>query len=461
MMSKLRPDLLHDAVDYADRWVAHQQDRKDFPGAVVAIRHEDQLLLSKAYGHADLERQIPMTPGHIFRVASHSKTFTATAIMQLVERGALRLDDRIADSVPWLREKDDLASVTIRQLLNHSAGIVRDGIDADHWLLDHPFPDHDALRRLVEDGGRVLNPNEGFKYSNIGYGLLGMVIEAASGLSYHEYVKRHIIQPLGLADTGPELDAHAEARLATGYTVRQYGRPRRPLPHVATGALASATGFYSTAEDLCRYAAAHFPGDTTLLSDASKREMQQPYWKAEQTDRHYGLGFVVTDTDERRLVGHSGGFPGFITQTMFDPKERLVAVVLTNDSGGPADLLMRGIMSIIEFAHKERNGIPKGFDDQRRRFTGRFANEGGVTDVAAFGDTLFALSPDADNPVQATDTLVVEDEQTLRMTEASGFASRGEAIHYTHDAEGSITKIIAGGITSYPLEIFLRLPVRE
>jgi len=460
-MSKLQPDPLRDAVDYADRWVAHQQDRKDIPGVVVAIRHEDRLLFAKGYGHADLERHLPMTPGHIFRIASHSKTFTATAIMQLVERGALRLDDRIADSIPWLREKAGLLDVTIRQVLNHSAGIVRDGIDADHWLLDHPFPDHDALRHLTEDGGRVLDPNEGFKYSNIGYGLLGMVIEAASGLSYHEYVKRHIIQPLGLADTGPELDAHAEARLATGYTVRRYGRPRRPLPHVTTGALAAATGFYSTAEDLCRYAAAHFLGDDTLLTDASKREMQQPYWKPEQSDRHYGLGFVVTDTDERRLVGHSGGFPGFITQTLFDPKERLVVVVLTNDSSGAADPLMRGIMSIIEFAHKPRTGPNQGFGDQRARFTGRFANEGGVTDVALFGDTLFALSPDADNPVQVTDTLAAEDAHTLRITEAPGFGSRGEAIRYTHDAEGKITRIVAGGITSYPLDIFLRHPVRD
>ncbi|HXT36289.1 MAG TPA: serine hydrolase domain-containing protein [Chloroflexota bacterium] len=458
-MSKLQPNLLHDAVDYADRWVAHQQDWKDLPGVVVAIRHEDQLLLAKGYGHADLERHIPMTPGHIFRVASHSKTFTATAIMQLVERGALRLDDRLADSIPWLRDKAGLSDVTIRQVLNHSAGIVRDGIDADHWQLDHPFPDHDALRRLAEDGGRVLNPNEGFKYSNIGYGLLGLVIEAAGGMSYHEYVKRHIIQPLGLTDTGPELDAHAEARLATGYTVRRYGRPRRPLPHVTTGALASATGFYSTAEDLCRYAAAHFLGDDTLLSDASKREMQQPYWKAEQTDQSYGLGFIVCDLGGRRLIGHSGGFPGFITQTLFDPRERLVVTVLTNDSSAAAGLLMRGIMSVIEFAHAPRNGPDQGFADLRERFTGRFANEGGVFDVALFGDTLVALSPDADNPVQVTDTLAVEDERTLRITDAPGFGSRGEAVHYTRDAEGKITKVVAGGITSYPLEIFLRRPV--
>ncbi len=108
------------------------------------------------------------------------------------------------------------------------------------------------------------------------------------------------------------------------------------LPDVATGALAPATGFYSTAEDLCRYAAAHFFGNDTLVSDAAKREMQQPYWEVAQADMHYGLGFAVHEIDERRFVGHGGGFPGHATMTLFDPKDRLVVVVLVNEVSGPA-----------------------------------------------------------------------------------------------------------------------------
>ena len=209
------------------------------------------------------------------------------------------------------------------------------------------------MRDLAEHGGYVQPANDSFKYSNIGYGLLGLVIEAASGQSYHDYVKQHIIGRLGLEDTGPELDDHALSRLAVGYTTRRFGRPRQPPSHLDTQALAPAAGFYSTAEDLCRYAAAHLPGDDTLLTDASKREMQQPYWKARQSGISYGLGFGVFDLGERRLVGHSGGFPGFITQTMFDPKDRLVVVVLTNESAGPADILGLGIFNIIDLANRE------------------------------------------------------------------------------------------------------------
>jgi D-alanyl-D-alanine carboxypeptidase len=454
-MSRMNMSLLGDAVAYADQWVSNQQERRDLPGAVVAVWCAGQLLLAKGYGFADLEQRVPMTPKHIFRIASHSKTSTATAIMQLVERKALRLDDRLADYIPWLPQVAGLAEVTIRQTLNHSAGIVRDGRDADHWQLDHTFPDLAGLRDLAENGGLIQVANDSFKYSNIGYGLLGLVIEAASGESYHDYVKHHIIGRLGLVDTGPELDDHARSRLATGYNTRRFGRSRRPFPHVDTHALASATGFYSTAEDLCRYAAAHLPGDDTLLTDPSKREMQQPYWKARQTDRSYGLGLVVGDQGERRLVGHSGGFPGFITQTMFDPKDRLVVVVLTNDSGGHADALMRGIFALIDFGLRQSISADTPSAFPRERFTGRFVNAMGVTDVVGFGDALYLLSADADDPTLTAARLSVVDGDTLRIDDAPGFASRGEAIRYTRDGSGNVMKVVDGGISAYPLHVYL------
>ena len=122
-MSRIHMTLLGDAVAYADQWVSNQQERRDLPGAVVAVWRDGQLLLAKGYGFADLEQRVPMTPKHIFRIASHSKTFTATAIMQLVEGKALRLDDKLADYIPWLQQVEGLAEVTIRQTLNHSGAL--------------------------------------------------------------------------------------------------------------------------------------------------------------------------------------------------------------------------------------------------------------------------------------------------------------------------------------------------
>jgi CubicO group peptidase (beta-lactamase class C family) len=453
-MSQGQSELLSDGVAYVDQWLTYQQKRREIPGIVAAIQWHDQLLLSKGYGCADLERDVPMTPQHIFRIASHSKTFTATAVMQLAELGKLRLDDRVATYVPWLEKQPGLGGATIRQVLNHTSGMLRDGHDADYWDLERAFPDDAALRTLVEGRGAVLPANDTFKYSNIAYSLLGIVIEHAGGMSYHEYVRRHILDPLGLRDTGPETDDHARSRLATGYTARRFFAPRRPIPDVSTRALAPAAGFYSTAEDMCRYASAHFLGNEALLSDASKREMQQPYWKIEQTTMHYGLGFAVVDAGGRRLIGHGGGFPGFSTMTLIDPKDRLAVVVLTNEIGDAASSLAMVVVRILDYALTQPPAVYDASPSLNERFAGRFASLQFVADIAAFGETLVALSPDLDDPMQSLLSLAVEDPNTLRITAANGLIGRGETIEYARDAGGRVEKVVIMGQSAYPLDTY-------
>jgi CubicO group peptidase (beta-lactamase class C family) len=218
--------------------------------------------------------------------------------------------------------------------------------------------------------------------------------------------------------------------------------------------MAAATGFYSTAEDLCRYASAHFLGNEELLSDASKREMQQGYWAIEQDDERYGLGFSAMTIGKRRLFGHGGGFPGHSTKTWFDPKERLVVVVLTNESAGRADTLARGVVKITDFALSRPAPSGEQGDVENRRFTGRFYSLWGVMDVARFGDELFALAPGEDDPVKDVTALEIVDENTLRITQTNGYSSPGETMRYLRDDSGEITRVISGGVSSYPLEIY-------
>lgn len=114
--------------------------------------------------------------------------------------------------------------------------------------------------------------------------------------------------------------------------------------------MSAATGFYSTAKDLTSFAAAHFLGNIELLSDDSKREMQQPYWETGNADAHYGLGFGIEAVGNRRLAGHGGGFPGHSTNTRFDATDRLAVSVLTNETSGHAAVLSRTIFKIIDLA---------------------------------------------------------------------------------------------------------------
>lgn len=444
-MPEMNDELLRDALAYVDQWLGYQQQLKDIPAVTVAVRHGDELLLSEGYGQANRERDVPVTPQHIFRVASHSKWFTATAVMQLKEQGKLRLDDPLGQYIPWLR--DPLASVTIRQVLNHAAGITRDGYDNDHWQLEHPFPDQDQLRRLVEQGGEVLPPNHKLKYSNIGYSLLGLVVESASGMPYNQFVRENIVDRLRLPRTGPETTREAQANMVTGYTSRSLLMPRIPLPDTETGAMSSATGFYSTAEDLTRYASAHFFGNDELISDESKREMQRPYWPVEDMDS-YGLGMQVGTIGDRKMAGHSGGFPGHTTRTYLDPEDKLAISVLTSESGGVASELTKSIVKLIDLALDQK---PAGDASGLDTYTGRFTSLWGYTDIVRLGNQLFLISPDAPDPAAIAWKLEVVDPDTLKLEEKEGYGSPGEYVRYQRNNDGTIRKITVAGSTQYPL----------
>ncbi len=305
----------------------------------------------------------------------------------------LRLDDPCGAFLSDV--SDALAGVTIRELLQHTSGLVRDGFDGDFWQLGGPFPGPDGLATLVADGeSLILQRNERFKYSNIGYGLLGLAIEGATGRSYADVVRESVVAPLGLADTGTEYDPARVADYATGYSALAYAEHRVPIEHVDTRALAAATGCYSTAADLVRYFAAHCLGDERLLSDASKRQMQHGGWSTETPDKRYGLGMSVTKVGERTLIGHGGGYPGHATCSAFDPEAGLAVSVLTNAIDGPPEGLLQGMVKLIDRACEGAVPTPDGAE----RFTGRFAALWSVNDIALLGGRLFLMAPALADP---------------------------------------------------------------
>ena len=155
--------IAREAAPAIESWLEFQRSYLRTPGVQAAIRVGDELVLSTALGHSDEVAGTPLRTDHLFRIASHSKTFTATSILQLVEQGKVRLDDPIDTYVPELAESA-LAPVTVRELLGHQAGVIRDGVDKDYWQLMDPFPDRDALIELCRSAGQVFERNEYFKY---------------------------------------------------------------------------------------------------------------------------------------------------------------------------------------------------------------------------------------------------------------------------------------------------------
>lgn len=439
------------ALAYATKWLAFQHDYNPYVGAQMAVRVDGELIFNEAFGTADIESGEAMTTNHLFRIASHSKTFTGVAVMQLVEAGKLRLDDTVGQHIPQLA-KSDIDSVTVRQLLSHTGGVVRDGDDADWWELGKPFPNRKELLRVAKKFGKVLEPNTEFKYSNIGFSLLGVIIENASGEPYREYVTAHIVDKLGMKNTGPDLNMDRIDDYAIGYSSRVHGPNRVAIEHIDTFEESSATGFYSTAAELTDYFQAHLPGDDRLLSDASKREMQM---KVSETDGKggYGLGVSIEDTGKRTYYGHGGGYPGHITNSKFDRDRKLSISVFTNTNDGPASVLSAGVLALIDLALADDAKTEPAKPKELARFEGRFATLWGITDIVALGGRLYALPPAQDDPANMAVELEVVDDSTLKRVGGSKFGSRGELLAFHFTKSGKMSKI-TGGHTMLPIDKF-------
>lgn len=449
-------DTVRALAPYLESWLEYQRDLARVPGVQVAVRVNGELAASFALGVANEATGQRLTPRHLFRIASHSKTFTATAVFQLAETGALRLDDTVGRWLPEL-EGSPAAGLTVRALLGHQSGINRDGADSDYWQQLHAFPDRDTLLDLCR-ADAVFPPDRFFKYSNMGYSLLGLIVEAASGRTYEDFVAAHITGPLALSDLGPELPPEREPELAAGHSGRLAGHDaRRVLPSSDTRAMAAATGFYGTAEDVTAYLAAHAPGRTELLTDASKRLMQRKESEIDRPVRRwYGLGFIIEQVGKRTIVGHSGGFPGHITQSWLDPESGLALSVLTNCLGGPATEWATNLIKLIDLATnapEKKTADAPGLD--RGSFTGRFATDWGAFDIVDLGGRLVSLAPQGDPALSATELTVI-DADTLMPEPQAGFGAVGEPFRFRRTAEGDIEWVRQGGGRAWPIAAYRR-----
>jgi CubicO group peptidase (beta-lactamase class C family) len=431
----------------------------DVPGYQVAVAYEGKIVFSKAYGYADLERKQNLNTKHLFRIASHSKTFTATALMQLVEQGKLCLDDYIVDYLPWLKDHKDkrFQKVTIRQLMSHGAGVIRDGIHGDYWQLMEPFPNTEQFKKDMLTTDLVIDTNLKLKYSNFGYSLLGLVIESITNKPYNSVVTDKIVKPLKLKNTGPEYRPEIAGRLVTGYSRTDINKSRLPIAkNIDTRAMSPNTGFYSSAEDLCHYFTAHMLGSKKLLNDESKKEMQRIHWQVENADEYgaYALGLEIEYAGNRRVLGHGGGFPGHSTKSYFDSKNKLVVVVLTNSIDGPASLLANGIFSTIDYYQDNSSKTRPKHD--LTKFEGRFMNLFAVCDFVSTGEKIVDVSPNSWKPFDKCEELEFVDSSTLKVTDTNSFNYEGELIHFTFTKEGEPSLVMYSGETMWPETTFLK-----
>lgn len=302
-----------------DAYLKAAQEVMHFQGTVLVAR-DGATVLEKGYGPASLELAVPNTPATKFLIGSVTKQFTAAAILQLQEQGKLSVQDPISRHLPaWPRETGD--RITIHHLLSHTSGLPNytdDGVLMARRALEMPLDD---LCASFRDKPLDFEPGTSWAYSNSGYVVLGLIIEAVSGTSYEEYLREHLLGPAGMRDSGY---AHHETIIpgrACGHVFRD-GQWTNST-YIAMSVPYAAGALYATAADLLRWDRA-LRGDK-LLSAASQAQMFTPVRDG------YGYGQMIGERYGHREIMHGGGIDGFSAHLASYPDDRLTVVVLCNN----------------------------------------------------------------------------------------------------------------------------------
>ncbi|MCL1949335.1 MAG: beta-lactamase family protein [Turicibacter sp.] len=292
--------------------------------ALVAAR--DAVLLLEAHGMADVGNGIPLGVDSKFQIASLTKPFTAIAILQLAEAGELSLDQPISDFLPGVLNGE---AITLHHLLTHSSGLFAGDSLADYSYV--ATPDQLIADAFTDFSLQFWQPGSSAIYSNLGYHLLGVVIEQVSGLSFGEYLNRHILGIASMGDSGINAEGKSLERLAVAYEGLAADNVLAPVFHPSTGFAAG--GMHSTAVDLFRFSQAI--DQNLLLSPKSTDLLFTSYYNLGRT--YYGYGWFVGLRGMPRTFAHTGvlaGWRGFF----LGHRDNLVTVILLSNEDTP-DLL--------------------------------------------------------------------------------------------------------------------------
>jgi CubicO group peptidase (beta-lactamase class C family) len=352
-----------------DFWIAGGQ-----PGIAYAVVADGELVHTAGIGVRRLGGPAP-DADTVFRIASMTKSFTASAVLMLRDEGLLRLDDEVAEYVPEVAAlkppTDDAAPITVRSLLTMTAGLPTDDPWGDRR---QDLPDEEFAKLLTGGLSFTWTPGTAYEYSNLGYALLGRVITAAAGRPYSELVTERLLAPLGMGSTVFTADAVPADRLAQGYRREEpLGHGRRAwleVPFARYGAFASMGGLFSSVRDLARwvggFSSAYPPRDAEPAGEhplrrSSRREMQQPHiglpatitWSSVAAppavrSTGYGFGLLVEDDPQfGALVSHSGGYPGFGSHMRWHPASGLGVIVLGNSTYAAAGRIGSRILDVL------------------------------------------------------------------------------------------------------------------
>lgn len=441
------------AMELFEVWLDAKMDYEKIPSVAVGLVHDQDLVWAKGYGYAHPDDGVEATPSTMYSICSISKLFTSIGVMQQRDAGKLRLSDPVSDILPWYDLDESYEGgppVRVEGILTHSSGLPRESAHPYWTGPEFPFPTREEIIDGLSDQETLYPGERYFQYSNLGMALAGQIVEQASGMTYDDYIRTHILDPLGMSDTYTDIpEQHKGGRFATGYSRVKRDGMRTESPFFQAHGIAPAAGFASTVEDLARLASWQFRllenGGTEILDVNTLREMHRVHWVDPDFDTMWGLGFAVGERDGDRTVGHGGSCPGFRTTFQLKPAKKLAGIAMISAQASPDDVWSR-MMSTVGAALESIQGDPGGGTARPAalaEYEGLYESSWGETAILRWDDSLISVGVLSNNPVEAMTKLRQTGDDIFQRVRDDG--ELGEAYIFQRDDSGAIESYTVHG----------------
>ncbi|MEX1019919.1 MAG: serine hydrolase [Litorilinea sp.] len=447
----LANDEVRSNLALLESWIAAQVEHRALPSLAVGIVYDQNLIWTRGFGFADVAAQTAATQDTVYRIASLTKLFTSTAIMQLRDDGLLQLDDPVEKHLDWFQVQnpyDDAPVVTIRHLLTHAAGLPREA--AFPYWSDRKFPTIEEVRQALPSQSLVQMPGTQWKYSNLGLSLAGAIVAAVAGTSYADYIAANILKPLGMASTYVDVSPDVP-NAATGYGARKPDGSRDVVPFTDCKGIAPAANMASTVADLAQFAMLQMRGGprqgAQVLKGASIREMHQMHYLHPGWQTGRGLGWHLWRLNGKTLVGHGGALEGFRTDVQICTEDKVAAVVLSNSHDAVPVYYMEKIFKwVVPALVKAANPpSPAVAPDAWHRYVGRYHNTWTTNvQVLVYNNKLVVIYPEGDDPMAYHVVLTPVDDHRFRIEGGDPGGAPGELAWFETDDAGKVTRLNMG-----------------
>lgn len=318
-------------ADKVDDYVKAEMQRQHIPGTSIAIIKDGKIIKAEGYGLANVELNVPARPETVYKIGSVSKQLLATGIMLLVQDGKISLDDKISKFLEGT--PDTWREITVRHLLTHTSGIIREAPGFDPMKIQS---DADVIKTAYPLPLRF-TPGEKWEYCNVGYFSLAEIIRKVSGKPWGDYLNERLFTPLEMNATRTTNMTAMVPNRANGYVWRANKLENASIYF----ALRPSGAFLSTILDLAKLDAALYTDK--VLKPATLDQMWMPVKLNNGTTHPYGFGWELSSVAGHKLVHHGGSLPGFRAQYMRFVDDKLSVVVLTNGDNADANLIALGI----------------------------------------------------------------------------------------------------------------------